>query len=199
MISRWLVLSGFRPLPTFHYSNVIMGAIASQITSLPSVHLTVDSGADQRKYQSSASLAFVREIHRWPVNSPHKGPVTRKMFPFDDVIIRKAFLHQYGLDSTCTCKLSLGYLALMHNNPGSSILFAILTSSLRTEQDEMCFPKCSLELTPNSDNHASRRAADEVLVSRLTTGVKRPLVPVGGKISFSMTHFGLDLNINELG
>ena len=41
-------------------------------------------GADQRKHQSSASLAFVR----WPVNSPHKGPVTRKMFPFDDVIMR---------------------------------------------------------------------------------------------------------------
>ena len=44
-------------------------------------------GADQRKHQSSASLALVRGIHRWPVNSPHKGPVTRKMFPFDDVIM----------------------------------------------------------------------------------------------------------------
>ena len=41
-----------------------------------------------RKHQSSASLVFVRGIHRWPVNSPHKGPVTRKMFPFDDVIIK---------------------------------------------------------------------------------------------------------------
>ena len=50
----------------------------------------VYSGADQRKYQSSASLAFVRGIHRWPVNSPHKGPVTRNMFPFDDVIMTKA-------------------------------------------------------------------------------------------------------------
>ena len=38
-------------------------------------------------YQSSASLAFVRGIRRWPVNSPHKRPVTRKMFPFDDVIM----------------------------------------------------------------------------------------------------------------
>ena len=45
------------------------------------------SGADQRKHQSSASLAFVKGIHRWPVNSPHKGPVTRKMFSFDDVIM----------------------------------------------------------------------------------------------------------------
>ena len=40
-----------------------------------------------KKHQSSVSLAYVRGIHRWPVNSPHKGPVTRKIFPFDDVII----------------------------------------------------------------------------------------------------------------
>ena len=64
-----------------------MGAIASQITSLPIVYSVVHSGADQRKYQSSTSLAFVRGIHRWPVNSQHKGPVTRKLFPFDDVIV----------------------------------------------------------------------------------------------------------------
>ena len=33
------------------------------------------------------SLAYERGIHRWPVNSPHKGPVLRKRFPFDDVIL----------------------------------------------------------------------------------------------------------------
>ena len=64
-----------------------MGVIAYQITSLTMVYSTVDSGADQSKHQSSASLAFVRGIHRGPVNSPHKWPVTRKMFPFDDVIM----------------------------------------------------------------------------------------------------------------
>ena len=48
---------------------------------------TICSGSDQKIHQSSASLAFVRGIHRWPVNSPHKGPVTRNMFPFDDVIM----------------------------------------------------------------------------------------------------------------
>ena len=64
-----------------------MGTIASQITSLTIVYSTVYSDADQRKHQSSASLAFVWGIHRGPVNSPHKGPVTRKMFPFDDVIM----------------------------------------------------------------------------------------------------------------
>ena len=70
-----------------HYSDVIMGTIASQITSLTTAYSTVYSDADQRKHQSSASLAFVRGIHREPVNSPHKWPVTRKMFPFDDVIM----------------------------------------------------------------------------------------------------------------
>ena len=69
------------------YSDVIMGAMASQITSLTIVYSTVYSGGDQRYQQSSASLAFVQGIHRRPVNSPHKWPVTRKMFPFDDVIM----------------------------------------------------------------------------------------------------------------
>ena len=64
-----------------------MGTIASQITSLTIVYLIVYSNADQWKDQSSASLAFVRWIHRGPVNSPHKWPVTRKIFPFDDVIM----------------------------------------------------------------------------------------------------------------
>ena len=71
-----------------HYNDVIMGAMACQITSLNIVYSTVYSDADQRKHESSASLAFVWRIHRSPVNSPHKGPVTRKMFPFDDVIMK---------------------------------------------------------------------------------------------------------------
>ena len=64
-----------------------MGPIASQITSLAIVYSDVCWGADQRKHQSSASLAFVWGIHREPVNSPYKWPVTRKMFPFDEVIM----------------------------------------------------------------------------------------------------------------
>ena len=72
----------------YHHGDVIMSAMASQITSVPIVYLTVCSGTDQRKHQSSASLAFVRGIHWWPVNSPHKGPVTRKIFPFDGVIVK---------------------------------------------------------------------------------------------------------------
>ena len=71
----------------FHYNDVIMSTMASQITNLMIVYTTVYSGTDQRKHQSFTSLAFVREIHLWPVNSPHKCPVTQKMFPFDDVIM----------------------------------------------------------------------------------------------------------------
>ena len=65
---------------TNHYNDIIVSTMASQITN-------VSSGADQRKHQSSASLAFVQGIHRSSVNSQHKEPVTWKMFPFDDVII----------------------------------------------------------------------------------------------------------------
>ena len=72
---------------SIHYDDVIMTMLASQITSLTVVYSIVYSGVNQRKHQSSASLAFVREIHRGPVNFPHKWPVTRKMFPFDDVIM----------------------------------------------------------------------------------------------------------------
>ena len=70
-----------------HDSDIIMTTMASQFTSLKIVYSIVYSDAEQRKHQSSASLAFLRGIHRESVNSPHKGPVTRKMFPFDDVIM----------------------------------------------------------------------------------------------------------------
>ena len=74
-----------------------MSEMASKITSLTIVYSSNSSGADQSQHQSSASLVFVREIHRWPVNSPHKGPVTREMFPFDDVIMALS-----SVDAFCT-------------------------------------------------------------------------------------------------
>ena len=70
-----------------YYSDVTMSAMASQITGVSTIYATVCLGVDQRKHQSSASLAFVGGIHRSLVNSLHKGPVTRKMFAFDDVIV----------------------------------------------------------------------------------------------------------------
>ena len=78
----------------------IMSAMASKITSLTIVSPTVYSGAHQREHQSSASLAFVRGIHRWPVNSSQKGPITRIMIPFDD-----------GIMSACKILHSIWYLA----------------------------------------------------------------------------------------
>ena len=84
-----------------HYNDVMMGVMASQITSLTIVYSTVYSGTDQRKHQSSASLAFLWGIHRWPVNYLHKCPTTRKMFPFDDVIMfwRSLWVH---IDIQCS-------------------------------------------------------------------------------------------------
>ena len=67
-----------------HYSDVIMSVVAPQITSLTIVYSTVYSGADQRKHQSSASLAFVRGIYWSPVNSPYKGPIIWKMSSYLD-------------------------------------------------------------------------------------------------------------------
>ena len=91
-----------------HYSDVIICATASQITSLTSVYSTIYSGSDQRKHQTSASLAFVRGIHRWPVNSPHKWLVTRKVFPFDDVIMFRANDNCFqSQNSISNCRLRL--------------------------------------------------------------------------------------------
>ena len=98
----------------FHYSDVRMGTMGSQNTSLTVVYSTVYSGADQRKHQSSASLAFVRGIHRWPVNSMHKWPVTRKTFPFHYVIMRCACSPQSPLmyaNTPFQNKKNINYLA----------------------------------------------------------------------------------------
>ena len=70
-----------------HYRDVIVSKMASQITGVQIVCSAVCSFVNKRKHESSASLAFVMEIHRWPVDSLHEGPVMGKVFPFDDVII----------------------------------------------------------------------------------------------------------------
>ena len=89
-----------RNISISHYDDVIMSAMVSEITSLTIVYSTVYSGVDRRKNQSSASLAFVCGIHRWPVNFPHKWPVTRKIIPFDDVIMNVAIDPIPGSHST---------------------------------------------------------------------------------------------------
>ena len=87
----------FVSLHCCHYNDVIMSTMATQITSLTIVYSTIYSGTNQRKHQSSTSLAFVRGIHWSPVNSPHKGLVTRKMFSFDDAIMNRCGLILYPL------------------------------------------------------------------------------------------------------
>ena len=70
-----------------HYSDVIMGPMTSQITGVLIDYSTVWSGADLRRYQSFASLAFCREFTGDRGEFPAQWPVTQKMFPFDDVIM----------------------------------------------------------------------------------------------------------------
>ena len=100
-----------------HYDDVIMGAMASQLTSLTIVYSTVYSGADQSKHQSSASLAFVWRIHRGPVNSPHKCPVTWKMFLFDDVIMACEIIMKNVSKLTSTTPLQI------HRSTGQGLFF----------------------------------------------------------------------------
>ena len=106
---------------SYHYNDVIMSAMASQITSLTVVFSAVYSGADQRKHQRSASLAFMGGIHPWPANSPHKRPATRKMFPFDDVIMEPwkdssaRMLETHGFEYR-QCHRKTTYIPAIRNN-----------------------------------------------------------------------------------
>ena len=76
----WLILFALSRFPPKLQWQVIMSVLVSQITSVSAVYSTFFQASIKKKKKSSASLAFVRGIHRWPVNSPHKGPVTWKMF-----------------------------------------------------------------------------------------------------------------------
>ena len=100
------------------------GAMASQIISLTIDYSTIYSGADQRKHQSSVSLAFVWGIHRWLVNSPHKWPVTRKIFPVDDIIMCAVYPmgFTHGFVMLCFVVVLLPYFSgfLSYNYPHSS-------------------------------------------------------------------------------
>ena len=86
------------------------------VASLTIVYSTVYSGADQRKHKSSASLAFVRGTHRSPMNSPHKGPVTRKMLQFDGAIMRsileadpKMMCQCWSANGNISCSILMNY------------------------------------------------------------------------------------------
>ena len=110
-----------------HYSGVIMDTMASLITSLTSVYSTVYPGAYQRKHQKLRVTGLCAGNSPGPVNSPHKWPVTRKMFPFDDVIMiiyhidglvqerRNSIANAWELRLSCTkTSISFVFIARTH-------------------------------------------------------------------------------------
>ena len=107
-----------------HYSDVIMSAMASQKTCVSIVNSTVCSG--HRTHQTSASLAFVRGINQWPMNSPHRLPAKHKMFPIDDVIMHYCLflresreespLPQISSYSDCSCLVYTLWMELLTNS-----------------------------------------------------------------------------------
>ena len=102
------------------------------------------SGADQRKHQSSALLAFVRRIHRWPVNSPHKGPVTRKIFRFDDVIMRCRCFHKLDVWSKVYLRICCAMCSILLYSTAIYREFIVFTC--------ICLPKngCRIEINSTS-------------------------------------------------
>ena len=148
---------------------VIMSAMASQIISLTIVYSTVYSGADQRKHQSPASLAFVGGIHWWPVNSQHKWPVTRKMFTFDDVImcmsnfVPVSFLSRDPESGNCRLRGQTSYLSLT-NEAGK-------LQAYRTRPREYRQPSI-LRCTKSSNLNVSRAVLQLPFPNPLKPGVK---------------------------
>ena len=94
---------------------------------------TVYSGTDQRKHQSSASLAFVQGIHRRPVNSPHKWLVTWQLFLFDDVIMH--------ITPSTPMLLAAGFqfLLLKNHKVASNATHRKIILSCSEKIDRLCF------------------------------------------------------------
>ena len=110
-----------------------MSTIASKITGVSMAHSTVCSYGYQRKRQSAASLAFVRGIHLWPMNSLHKRQVSRKMFPFNDIIM-----------SPCTVRCSETYtrdevIVMCDKDHTRFYMDASMKFNLRTRQSRSVF------------------------------------------------------------
>ena len=124
-----------------HCYDVIMGAMPSQITSLTVVYSAVYSDADQRKHQSFASLAFVQGIHRWPVNSPHKWPVTRKMFPLDDVIMKWRCIVVHVMHHAVMTSLM--------SSPFQKVKWLFLSNSIGINIVIICDSRCTFLAHPN--------------------------------------------------
>ena len=124
-----------------HYNDVIISAKASQITGVLIVCSTVCSAADQWR-QSSASLHFARGIHRSPGDSPHKGPVTWKMIPLDDVI-----MSQQNNDTM------FGTTTYQHMVEDSSILLLLLDYENRLTSSD--YSPIEFDLIPLQNIHGA--------------------------------------------
>ena len=150
----------------------ILSAMASQITGAAMVCSAVCSGAYQRKHQSSASLAFVRGIHRWPVNSPHKGLVTQKMVPFDDVIMNllKNDDEQTGMYAKYVSNMTRKVTMLPHFARFNFVMYGkivFLNNTLKNERYKAvnCFNKGND--IPFPKNYASQKQQVWVLKDRV--------------------------------
>ena len=95
---------------------------ASKITGFSIVCSTVCSGVDQRKHQNPPSLAFVRGIHRWPVYSLHKWPVTRKCF-HSTTSSWNSGIHQSDIHIFAFNKMSVAYYFMVRANTNVGRLF----------------------------------------------------------------------------
>ena len=95
----------------FNYSDVIISAMASKITGVSVVYSNVCSGSDPGKNQELC----ITGLCEW--NSPVTGPVTRSMFPFDNITMQQRQVCRYGDyhsdSSRCTpCGIGRGYYVL---------------------------------------------------------------------------------------
>ena len=126
-----------------HYTDVIITTIASQITSFTLVYLIVYSGADKKKTSKLCVTSHCAGKSPGPVNSPHKWPVTRKMFPFDDYIMQLWTTHH--ITEPCDFRLSLHYptpLSVSLQKPMqllSTQILQILSQCLQNFTFTMCF------------------------------------------------------------
>ena len=174
-----------------------MSANASQITSLTIVYSAVYSVTDQIKQQSSASLAFVRGIHQWPMNSPHQGPVTRKMFPFDDVVMKRPptcwSAHPRDLWrghwKTCHTALVLNRHLRLNNSTGcyeeryfarSEILMSFGHIFISKQSNSALLSSLSLQWRHNDRDGVSHHQPHDCLLNRLFRSKKTSKLRVTG-------------------
>ena len=137
----------FMQIRSIHYNDVIMSEIASQITSVSIVYSTICSGADKRKHQTSASLALC--AGNSPVNSPHKGPVTRKIFPADDVIMTMAT----DVPASCVAIPSAAMIMWILLSSSVKFFFSVSRNDLKWKHNFAVLQKFMIKYPPPPPPH----------------------------------------------